>query len=296
MMKPVRLLLLMTLALLGACQTLPPLPAWQSPVGREHADLGVILDLRDGSLLQPAQLVAELAAADQVLVGERHDNPDHHALQLWLLQSLAQRREQGSLLMEMLVPAQQQRVDAAQAAFAAGRPPADLPGALGWQEGWDWSLYGPLVTHALAAPYPLLHANLDTAEIKAIYRDRPVVTGAPAAPVVRQALLDQIRLSHCDMLPETQLPAMLAVQQQRDRQMAERLASAPTPSLLLAGAFHVRRDLGVPLHLHQGQSDPIRVLVLAEVGQQVEASQADFVWYTPAMPAQDYCASLRKRR
>jgi uncharacterized iron-regulated protein len=34
-------------------------------------------------------------------------------------------------------------------------------------------------------------------------------------------------------------------------------------------------------------------LILAEVGQAVSAERADFVWYTPAMPAQDHCASMR---
>ena len=63
---------------------------------------------------------------------------------------------------------------------------------------------------------------------------------------------------------------MLAVQQQRDRRMAERLLAAPTPALLLAGAFHVRKDLGVPLHLKDlGAGEGNAVLVLAEVGKTV---------------------------
>jgi len=111
---------------------------------------------------------------------------------------------------------------------------------------------------------------------------------------VKAALLEHVRAGHCGMLPESRLPAMLAVQQQRDRRMAERLLAAPQPALLLAGAYHVRKDLGVPLHLAdlkaQGES---KVLLLAEVGEQVDAGEADFVWYTAAMPEQDYCAQLR---
>lgn len=294
-MNPVRILLMVAVPLLTACQSLPPLPAWQSPEGHEHVDLNRILDLRNGQQVTPKQLVAELAAAERVLVGERHDNPDHHALQLWLLQALAQQREQGSLLLEMLDPVQQIRVEAVQASIAQGHWPADLPAELDWQKGWEWPLYGPLVTYALAQPYPLLQANLDRDEIAAIYRQRPEVTGPPAAVEVQQALFEQIRSSHCDMLPESQLPAMLAVQQQRDRRMAERLEAAPTPAMLLAGVFHVRRDVGVPLHLRGGaDQEHTRVLVLAEVGERVEADQADFVWFTPTQPEKDYCAALRK--
>lgn len=291
-----RFLLLLVMVLLAACQSVAPLPAWQSPEGLEHVDLGVIIDLRNGASLTPQQLLAELADSEHVLVGERHDNPDHHALQLWLLQALAQQREQGSVLLEMLNPDQQQKVAQVQRSMRKGERPADLPAALGWQQGWDWALYAPLVEYGLAQSYPLLQANLDRAEISSIYREVPSLTGAPAAPDVQTALLEQIRASHCQMLPETQLPAMLAVQQQRDQRMAQQLAAAPKPAMLLAGAFHVRRDLGVPLYL-QGQASmrDLRVLMLAEVGETVRAEQADFVWFTPSQPQQDHCAKWRDK-
>lgn len=291
-----RLLLPIAVILLAACQSTPPLPTWQSPEGLNHSDVGRIVDLRSGEEVSAQQLVAELAGADRVLVGERHDNPDHHALQHWLLEVLAQRREQGSLLLEMLNPDQQEKVARTQASIERGQWPADLAAALGWQKGWDWRLYAPIVEYALAQPYPLLSANLDREEIMGIYRRERRLAKTAAAEHVQEALLAQIRTSHCGMLPEAQLLAMLAVQQQRDRRMAERLEAAPKPAMLLAGAFHVRRDLGVPLYLEdQGDIPRIRVLVLAEVGEVIQAEQADFVWFTPAQPQQDHCAGVREK-
>jgi uncharacterized iron-regulated protein len=246
--------------------------------------------------LTPQELVERLATAPRVLVGEQHDNPDHHALQLWLLRELATQRPQGSLLMEMLNPDQQARVDAAQAATRTGQPPADAFKALAWQANWDWSVYGALVTYALRQPYPLLAANLDRAQIMQIYQQRPVLKGeASTTEQVQATLLEDIRESHCGLLPEAQMPAMLAVQQQRDRHMAEHLMAAPTPALLLAGAFHVRKDLGVPLHLKDlGTGEGNAVLILAEAGKTVTADSADYVWYTAAQPEQDFCAQLRR--
>jgi uncharacterized iron-regulated protein len=287
-----RPLLLALLALLSACQNLPPPPDWQSPEGRHDPRLGLIQDLRSGERLTPGQLVERLADQSRVLVGEQHDNPDHHALQLWLLRALESRRAQGSLLLEMLEPAQQASVDAVH----KGPLPADLPSALAWRPSWDWTLYGPVVTHALAQPYPLLAANLDRDEIKRLYRERPQLQGERSTrDDVSRSLLAQIRESHCGMLPESQLPAMLAVQQQRDRRMAERLLAAPVPAMLLAGGFHVRRDLGVPLHLEDlGQTQGTAVLMLAEVGKPVARGEADYVWYTAALPPIDHCAGLRE--
>lgn len=293
-----RFLWLVGLTLLAACHSLPPLPAWQAPEGRQDAGLGVIHDLRSGGSLSPAALVDRLAQASLVLVGEQHDNPDHHALELWLLQALSARREQGSLLLEMLQPEQQARVDALKGLFASGHSAEALPERLAWRKGWDWSLYGPLVRYALAQPYPLLAANLDPQEIRRLYAERPPLAGrASTAPDVRKALLAQIGDSHCGMLPRSQWPAMLAVQQQRDRRMAERLLAAPAPALLVAGAYHVRRDLGVPRHLQDlGRTSGVLVLLLAETGTPVESAQADFVWFTPGVAKHDYCAEMRAKK
>ncbi len=291
-----RFIVLLVFGLLAGCHSLPPLPEWQSPEGREHSDLGLIIDLRRDVVLTPAQLVAQLQAYEGLLVGERHDNPDHHALQLWLLRALEGKRPQGSLLLEMLEPDQQVRVDTARRELRERREPPDLAQALGWQKGWDWGLYGSLVSYALARPYPLLHANLGRDEIMSIYRSAPPLQGrASATSEVSDALLAQIEISHCGMLPASQLPAMLAVQQQRDRRMAERMLAAPKPSMLLAGAFHVRRDLGVPLHIADLSGERVGVLMLAEVGETVSAAQADYVWYTAAQPEQDHCEQLRKQ-
>ncbi|GFM89765.1 hypothetical protein PSCICO_51640 [Pseudomonas cichorii] len=257
----------------------------------------MIRDNRSGQLLTAQQLAQRLAIAPRILVGEQHDNPDHHALQLWLMQVLAARRPQGSLLLEMLTPDQQARVSAVQADLAEEKYPADLPTALHWQKAWDWSLYGPLMRYVLAQPYPVLSANLDAHEVMSIYRQLPESSGTRStAPAVRERLLAQIRDAHCGRLPEEQLPAMLAVQQQRDRRMAQSLLAAPVPAVLFAGAWHVRKDVGVPLHLADlGVTEPVVVLLLAQEGEEVEPQSADYVWYTAAIPGKDYCAQFRQR-
>ena len=286
---------LMCLALtLNGCQaSLPPLPAWQSSEGRDSAELGQIRDLASGQVISPEQLIDGLADAPRVLVGEKHDNPDHHALQLWLMRALQQRRAQGSLLLEMLQPEQQARVDVL---AAQTQLPQDLPKALAWEDGWDWQLYGPIVREALQQHVPLLAANLSPTEMRQAYRHPASLPGTRSnAPAVRAALLEQVKQGHCGLLPESQLPAMLAVQQQRDRRIAERLLAAPQPALLFAGAYHARKDLGVPLHLADLEAQGVsKVLLFVEAGEQVEPGVADYVWYTAAMPEQDYCAQLRR--
>jgi uncharacterized iron-regulated protein len=277
-------ILLLAVLGLSACQHVSAPPPITGP----------IVDLRTGQSLTAPELVARLAKPERVIVGEQHDNRDHHQLQLWLLQALGQRRPQGSLLLEMLTPDQQLRVDDVR---KASTPPMDLPGALAWQSGWDWDVYGPIVRFALGQPYSLLAANLSNNEVRAFYAQPPALSGARSnAPSVKNELLEQISGSHCGLLPTSQMPAMLAVQQQRDRRMAERLRAAPEPSLLFAGAYHARKDVGVPLHiLDLGEPDAPVVLMLAQQGSEVTLAMADYVWYTPAIAAPDYCAQMRKQ-
>lgn len=278
-----RRILLLVVLLLGGCQHVPPPPV-----------AGEIRDLRNGEVLTAQELLARLSKPARLVIGEQHDNADQHAIELWLLQNLGQQRPQGSLLLEMLTPDQQARVDQVR---HASPPPNDLPGALAWQDGWDWNLYGPIVRYALTQPYPLLAANLDNSEIRAVYRNPPKLDGARSnAATVKSELLGEISDSHCGLLPQSQMPAMLAVQQQRDRRMATRLLAARTPALLLAGAFHARKDVGVPLHaLDLAAAEAPTVLMLAEQGSQVTPAMADYVWFTPAKPPQDYCAEMRKQ-
>jgi len=277
-------MLLLGFLLLSACTHVSAPP----PV------VGEIRDLHSGQAVTPQALIAALTKSSRLIVGEQHDNRDHHELQLWLLQSLGERRPQGSLLLEMLTPDQQPRVDEVR---HAATPPKDLPESLAWQSGWEWDLYGPIVRFALAQPYPLLAANLDVPEVRAIYVNPPTLSGSRSnASSVRDELLKQVSDSHCGLLPASQMPAMLAVQQQRDRRMAERLLAAPEPSVLFAGAFHARKDVGVPIHLLDlGASAAPTVLMLAQQGSEVTSQMADYVWYTPDMPTPDYCEQMRKQ-
>lgn len=305
-----RWVMLVFLGLLAGCQVLPEqkkggiepvtaehaLPQWQSPRERDHPRVGQIMNLRSGTLVSVEQMLAELADASIVLLGEKHDNPDHHALQLWLLQALQAQRTQGSVVMEMLTVNQQETVTQVQEKIRVGDMPQDLPLALDWHKGWDWQQYGALVTYVLKQPYPLLAGNLNRDALMDIYRNPPELVGVESTRTnVLERLSEQIRESHCNKLPEAQLPAMLAVQQQRDRSLATVVLDATKPTLLITGAYHARYDLGVPLHIQDLQGDDEltqRVLIFAEADQDIVAESADFVWYTPAVAEQDYCADL----
>jgi len=61
---------------------------WESPVEKTHPLVGRIWDVKAGSFIPEDTLVARLVASKFILLGERHDNPDHHALQAKLMRAL----------------------------------------------------------------------------------------------------------------------------------------------------------------------------------------------------------------
>lgn len=277
------LLLLFTVS----CQA--EFPSWQSPRGLDASHLGQALNTRSGEWVSATTLVAALADQPHILLGEKHDNPDHQALQLWLLQALQRERAQASLVLEMLRSEQQPQLDQWQGQSLPGE---SLPNKLGWQ-GWDWAAYGELVRWGLTYPEQLLASNLSRNEMQAVYQEPEPLDEQRYNPAAREQLAQIMQRSHCDKLPAERMPAMLAIQQARDQRMAAVLSTAESPGLLVAGAFHVRKDIGVPLHWPDDMAKPV-VVMQVEVGSDLPgAEQADWVWLTPAQPEQDYCAQLR---
>ncbi|MGF6117516.1 putative iron-regulated protein [Janthinobacterium lividum] len=278
---------------LSACSSVAPVTgaatgAAATSAAQDVCQLGEIVDLRSGQRLSAEQLLAQLAAAPRIIVGEQHDQLSHHQIEQWLLQQLQGRRPQGSVLLEMLNPDQQAKVDKVKPWLQTDPVvrPEHVAELLAWQPSWKWEQYGDLVMTVMRAPYPVWSANLDRSEIKQMFVDKPAVQGKYSNLAndgkVHAKLKDIIRVMHDNQIDEPRLAAMLSVQQQRDRRMAERLLAAPAPAVLIAGAYHAHKDLGVPLHVQDLTGGPAPlVLVLAQKGATVLAPQADFVWFTP---------------
>lgn len=242
-----------------------------------------ITDLSSGQQLSPQALIQALSDKPMVILGEKHDNPEHHQIEQWVLEQLAAQRPQGSVVLEMITHEQQDAVNGIKSGLKDNPYLREqrLQELLSWNTGWPWPLYRGVMLTTLHAPYPLLAGNISADEVMAFYQNpqRPVGR-LSEQPGVEQQLTQLIRTMHRGQITDKQLASMIAIQQQRDRFMAQQLLHAPKPTLLIAGAFHAASNLGVPLHIQDldAHQRPV-VVMLGEKGMHITKDEADYVWY-----------------
>ena len=91
--------------LLAACQASGP---WHHREGAQNPLTGKIRDVAGARFIDQPTLVAELAEADFVLIGERHDNLDHHRLEAELTAALQAAAPRPRVVAFEMIPSDRQ--------------------------------------------------------------------------------------------------------------------------------------------------------------------------------------------
>ncbi|SEM08400.1 Uncharacterized iron-regulated protein [Halomonas daqiaonensis] len=216
----------------------------------------------EGKTQTTADLVAELAETEVVLLGEQHDRLDHHRWQLHTLAALHAHRTEMVIGLEMLPREAQSTLDA----WVAGKlDEAAFLEQSDWHRAWgfDPDLYLPILHFARMQRIPLLALNV-TPEL----RGRLATEGweavpeserfgltppAPARPAYRESL-EEIYTEHIDRDDDpADLERFIAAQLVWDRAMATALVDAAADGSLVAGLLgegHLADGDGVPYQLY----------------------------------------------
>jgi uncharacterized iron-regulated protein len=284
-----------------------------------HPLVGKAWDVAGKKLVDDAALLAAARGAHFVFLGEKHDNPDHHRLQAWVIDAIVKGGRKPAIAMEQFDVESQPAIDAVRKA-----QPKDadaIATATRWSEtGWPpWEQYAPIVRLTVEADLPLVAANLSRARGKALVRggidamapeerarlllDRPL---DPKMAASQRAELDDV---HCGMeMPPKILDGMAFAERARDAVLADRMISGDRDGgvVLVAGTGHTRTDRGVPEALAaRGRKDAHVSIAFVEVapgvndapayaeGWHAEALPFDFVLFTPRANDDDPCAGMR---
>ena len=247
----------------------------------------------DGPNAPVARRAAALLPADALILGEQHDATEHQTLEREAVEALAGQGKLAALLLEMAEEGN------STARLDITATDVQVQAALGWSDkAWSWQSYGPVVMAAVRAGVPVMGANLPRARMKNAMTDVSLDVQLNGEAYTAQQ--DAVREGHCKLLPEPQIVPMTRIQVGRDRAMAQAIVKARQPGktvLLISGAGHATKVLGVPQHL---PTDVTVKAVRLQAGQSPDDEEEnkgayDAVWRTPPLPPKDYCASMRAK-
>lgn len=255
-----------------------------------------IWDTRSQAFVGIDAVYQRAAASTYLLLGELHDSPIHHRLQLDVLRALDKRGLKPALAMEQFDTEHQAALSAAQAAGERDAEKLADAGRLD-RRGWNWPLYRDLVAFAGERGWPLIAANLSRSEARDIAQGKVTPALPPADAAQRSALEDALVRGHCGYrLPPEQMERLVAAQRARDARMAMALDAAArhaAPVVFITGAGHVHRGHAVPRYLKDSRG--VLVIAFVEVGADRNSPQDyaltgyDYAWFTAATPREDPC-------
>ena len=282
-MKPALVTLGTAIALLSACAITP-----RSPHGRLPPPPPEFwLDLAGGDEVSDQDVLADLATAGAVFVGEAHTIARHHAVQLWLLQELFARGVPLVLCLEQLEARDQPAVDRyarSEQDFTA------LAQEIDWAKKWtNYADYRALCEFARQHRIPLRALNAPADTIRAVSRGGGV-TRLPAdqrAQLPADIFLDDpvyervtdLKLAMHMAMDPAKLRPMFEAQVARDETMAANIVAArridaapdrPRTAFVIVGAGHMRFGLGTADRVRRCAPDVVeRLVIMTESGQLV---------------------------
>ena len=288
---------------------------WLSTHFRDHPLVGTVWT-GDGKQSSIAELTERAVTADFVLLGEVHPNPDHHRFQARILSAIMDAGRRPALVFEMIPARYQATLDE----FAASKPEdaKELGAKVDWEDrGWpEWKIYQPVADLAVSGRLPLIAGDLDRDLMRKVGKegrsaltdqqliDLHLVDDLP--PAADDQLKETLRISHCDLLPETAIAPMVLVQRARDGAMATAMLDAARNggegAVLIAGAGHTRNDFGVPAVI-EAQRPGASIVSVSMIAVDPEANRPadygrlnnhDFILFTPREDITDHCAEMAK--
>lgn len=261
-----------------------------------------IIQLASGSEVSTAQLLADLARQDVLLLGEIHDNALQHQRRGELLTELQKLQQQHAGTLYVVA----EHLQSGNTVPFKGELLTDLERAGFSAKSWQWPIHEPLFAAIRQAGLPLMGGNLAPEQARAIARQGISAMPAPLASILQQAPLSSAAMAtlnqelqdgHCGQLQPQHLPAMQLAQRARDAAMFSALRDGGTGmAVLVAGNNHVRRDYGIPVMFQALlPARHLRVVGFIEdspaLTGQLEAlrHEFDYVWITPAQDRPDPC-------
>ena len=281
----------------------------------DHPLAGKIWDMKSRSYIDEAALLARINMADVLLLGETHDNPQHHENQQKLLKAHIESGARPALVMEQFDAVSQPELDQA---LAGGNRDEVLNSVTSLIKFADWKPYRPLLAIAIDNKLPVIAANISSQRLQPVIRrgyaayDADELKRLAVEEVWSESrqnyLATHMGGAHCGELRDELRVGLTRSQRLRDALMADSaLSSIGRGVVAIVGRDHARRDTGLSLYFAaRAPSARIFSVGFVEVSEEstdpnaYEAESAtgdapyDVIWFTPRADRPDPCANFGK--
>ena len=233
-----------------------------------------IVNLSTNKTMDFDDFIVEVLDVDILLVGELHDDFDHHLAEILLIKALSKNKN-IDVAFEMLGGDKQKYADG----LDKKTRPGELIKTIKWNNKmWELRHYkGVLETAFYSANIKC--ANLSEDEIKLIFAGAQPISGKfSTSKSVQEAIVKIVRGAHGGVNKQD-IQKLVQAQQYKDRRMADVVNKSANFALLIAGRYHVQKDIGVPLHLMDFKTKKkFKTLFLGFDGDDTSAKEADYLW------------------
>jgi uncharacterized iron-regulated protein len=255
---------------------------------------GSIVDVAAGRTISFEELMANLAPDRVIYIGEVHDNPEHHLIQLQILQGLVEHYGPLTLAVEFFPESEQSKLDAytrGETTEAQFRKDAD------WRRSWGfpYHLYRPIFLFARAQNGKVLALNAPRKTVRQVAR-----SGIEALPPKERAriaeTIDLDNAAHRAFVkdayavhdePELErfehfYQAQCVWEETMAENIARGLKDNPQRIVVLTGNGHIVHGFGVPDRLERrAPVESAAIVVLPLDGKaEIQKDLADYVWLT----------------
>jgi uncharacterized iron-regulated protein len=289
---------------------------------RDNQLVGKIWDVKNKAFINRQQLLHKALDANFVLLGETHDNIEHHRDHGWFINQISQKKPDVAIAMEMVNKKQADEINK--------NKNGNIDDVINILEqakvGWEYDkYYRPVFSSILKNDLPLYPADLERSTMMKVVRDgkdstpnelKQLLNKTPLPKTQQEALKKEIEATHCGMIDAAMTKAMMRGQRTRDAAMGNNLykvshaggdKSKTRPVIMVSGSGHIRKDRGAPMYLKARDPDA-KIVAIAWLEVHDDATDPeeyikqwhsdtapfDYVVFSPSANRPDPCEEMKK--
>ena len=287
------------LGLEGCASVKKPIPNMaEIPGTPDQYRIGQIIELSSGGVISFEKLIENIASVDLIFVGEVHDNPDHHLIEVQILEAVMAENRQLTIAMEFFQEPAQPVLDR----YIQGKiGEEEFLKEVDWKEQWGfpYSYYRPLMLVAKQNGSKVLAINAPSDIVKKVaYNGLASLDQSERDQIASE--IDLNNEAHKEYIREIYgqhghgslksfenfYEAQCVWEDTMAQNIADYLIREDGKMIVFTGNGHIVNKFGIPDRVIDRK--PVSMVTIMPYDLQgteiIKKGTADYIWLTPSYP------------